>query len=220
MKDNIKKIIIVIGIVVVCIGIALVIMFSSERNVQPGLDYKPVIYLYPTAETKVTVKLENKDNIIYSYPKYVDGWNVVARPDGTLTDLDTNRELYSLYYESENIYNYDVTDEGFIVKGEDTISFLEEKLEVLGLNERETEEFIIYWLPQLENNKYNYIRFATKEEIEKNMPISYSMTPDSEIRILMTYKPLNKEIEVKEQKLVTPERTGFTVVEWGGTRIK
>jgi hypothetical protein len=46
------------------------------------------------------------------------------------------------------------------------------------------------------------------------------MTPDSEIRILMTYKLLDKEIEVKEQELVTPERTGFTVVEWGGTEMK
>ena len=41
----------------------------------------------------------------------------------------------------------------------------EEKLAILGLNEREAEEFIIYWLPKLESNKYNYIRFATEEEI-------------------------------------------------------
>lgn len=52
------------------------------------------------------------------------------------------------------------------------------------------------------------------------MPITYSMTPDSEIRILMTYKLLDKEIEVKEQELVTPERTGFTVVELGENKIK
>ena len=29
-----------------------------------------------------------------------------------------------------------------------------------------------------------------------------------------------EQIEVKEQQLVTPTRTGFTVVEWGGTEIK
>jgi len=27
-------------------------------------------------------------------------------------------------------------------------------------------------------------------------------------------------MEVKEQELVTPDRNGFTVVEWGGTEIK
>ena len=36
----------------------------------------------------------------------------------------------------------------------------------------------------------------------------------------MQYKPLDKYMEVKEQELVTPDRNGFTVVEWGGTEIK
>ena len=35
--------------------------------------------------------------------------------------------------------------EGFVVKGEDSAAFLEEKLEILGLNYKEAEEFIIYW---------------------------------------------------------------------------
>lgn len=30
----------------------------------------------------------------------------------------------------------------------------EEKLEILGLNYKETEEFIVYWLPKLEQNEY------------------------------------------------------------------
>ena len=62
-----------------------------------------------------------------------------------------------------NVVEFKVEKEGFIVKGEDTAKFLEEKLEILGLNEREAEEFIIYWLPKLEANKYNYIRFASVE---------------------------------------------------------
>ena len=36
----------------------------------------------------------------------------------------------------------------------------------------------------------------------------------------MTFKGLENPIEVEEQKLYTPERKGFTVVEWGGTEIK
>ena len=45
---------------------------------------------------------------------------------------------------------------------------------MLGLNENESEEFIIYWLPKLEANKYNLIRFQTMKEIERNMPIEIS----------------------------------------------
>ena len=40
-----------------------------------------------------------------------------------------------------------------------------------------------------------------------------------QVRILMQYKALDSEIEVKEQQLSTPERKGFTVVEWGGTEL-
>ena len=113
-----------------------------------------------------------------------------------------------------------VEKEGFVVKGEDSANFLEEKLEILGLNERESEEFIVYWLPKLEANKYNYIRFLNKEEIDENMPLEIEPKPDTQIRVLMTFKGLNKEIKVEEQQLTRVERKGYTVVEWGGSEIK
>ena len=72
----------------------------------------------------------------------------------------------------------------------------------------------------MEANKYNYIRFATPEEIEKNMALEINPNPDTTIRVLMTFKGLENPIEVEEQELVTPERVGFVAVEWGGTEIK
>ena len=84
------------------------------------------------------------------------------------------------------------------------------------MNNRETEEFIIYWLPKLEGNKYNYIRFETMEEINENMPLKVTPTPDTTIRVMMEFKALDVYIEIPEQQLKTPERKGFVVVEWGG----
>ena len=167
------------------------------------------------------VNLGNSKNITCSYPVYKNtGWKVKANTNGELVDLETGRNLYALYYESKSITEYEVENEGFIVKRENLIAFLEEKLAILGLTEREAEEFIIYWLPKLEVSTYNYIRFATSEEINENMPLNIDPNPDTIIRVLMTYKGLQEPIEVKEQELVTPERNGFTVVEWGGTEIK
>ena len=51
------------------------------------------------------------------------------------------------------------------------------------------------------------------------MPLEISPQPDSVIRVLMLYKPLDSPIAVREQTLTTPERTGFTVVEWGGAEL-
>ena len=187
----------------------------------PVVEKKPVIYLYPEVDTNVSVKLGAKEKLTVSYPKYIDGWNVLARPDGKLTDLNTGRELYSLYYETEYDSSKGVREDGFVVKGSDTAEFLEEKLAKLGLNEREAEEFIIFWLPQMQNNAYNYIHFADVSEIDANMPLEVSPAPTSTIRINMEWKALKAPINIKEQKLpATPERKGFTLVEWGGTILK
>ena len=179
--------------------------------------YKPIIYLYPENTQNINVKIKNSDNITISYPKYEDSWNVTADPNGNISYNGKN--YYGLYYEANNSVKFNVENEGFIVKGKEVEVFLEEKLTTLGLNERETNEFIIYWLPILSNNEYNYIRFATSEEIEKNIPLEISPEPTTLIRVLMTYKEIDKPFEVVEQHLESVERNGYTVVEWGGTKI-
>lgn len=180
---------------------------------------KPIIYLYPETTKQVEVKLGKPENVIRSYPKYVDSWKVLAEPSGKLTDLNTNKNLYSLYWEGkiENTNNY---SDGFIVKKADLVEFFEEKLSVLGLSYKEQEEFIIYWLPQLDSNDYTFIRFMTKEEIDEEMPLEVTPTPDNTIRVWMQYKKVNSTYQVKEQMLTSPTREGFTLVEWGGTQIK
>ena len=152
------------------------------------------------------------------YPFYDNGWDVLSKPNGDLVDLNTGRSQYCLYYEA--IGKYEATNEGFVIKCTDSAAFLEEKLAVLGLSEREANEFIIYWLPRLEANEYNYIRFATMEEINSNMSLNITPAPDSIIRVVMLFKGLDEPIDVEEQILETPERKGFTVVEWGGTELK
>lgn len=244
--DNKKEVkiklrtIIIIGIIValVVVGIVVFANFSqssksgttpkptnskgtSSGGFDPGsmVEDKPIIYLYPEETTELSVNLGKPENITCSYPEYKNGWNIIANTDGTLIDTNTGRKLYSLYWEGIQSEPINL-EEGFVVKGTDTIKFLEEKLAILGLNEIEAEEFIVYWLPKLQENEYNYIRFATMDEINKNMPLEFSVEPDTIIRVLMQYKALDNYIEVNEQKLETPERTGFVAVEWGGTEIK
>ena len=181
-------------------------------------EWKPIIYIYPEEEINVTIKVSNPKDLTTTYPKYNNEWNVLAKPDGTLIDKN-GRMYYALYWESETNKDNPMKEDGFVIKGEDTQTFLEEKLEILGLNYKESNEFIMYWLPILENNKYNYIRFQTLDEINKNMELDINPKPDTLIRVRMEYKPLNKEIKVKEQELTPVERKGYTVVEWGGTNI-
>jgi len=176
---------------------------------------KPIIYLYPTTETEIHVKLWTPRNLLHTYPKYnAEKWrSVIAQPNGDLEDRDTWRKLYALYREwkSDNKTNF---NEWFVVAWKDIIPFLEEKLAILGLNEREAEEFIVYWLPQMENNEWNLIRFESIEEQNENMPLNITPSPNTVIRVMMDWKAIDEPIDIPEQELITPKRNWFTVVEW------
>ena len=221
--------IVVVIVAGVLVGIAATLTSSTDVEETPRVYVdpddltvdKPIIYLYPERTTDVSVRLGNVDQITTSYPEYSDGgWLVTASPNGHLTDKQTGRHLYSLYYESQPDNDFAVQNDGFVVSRDDTINFLEDKLSQLGLNEREAEEFIIYWLPRLQQSNYNYIRFATIDEINRTMPLNIQPQPDTVIRVMMTYKPLDEPFDVTEQQLPNkPVRSGFTVVEWGGTEI-
>lgn len=190
---------------------------ASTFEIDPNAAYKPVIYLYPEEKTEVSIRLELDGRLTCTYPAYSDGWMVSASPDGTLTDAKGQTYNY-LYWEGETYAQWDMS-EGFCVKGEDTAAFLEGALEKLGLNRREANEFIVYWLPLMEQNPYNTISFQTCSYADAAQLI-IDPAPDTLIRIFMAWQAADEYAQLPEQELTAPERIGFTVVEWGGTEIK
>ena len=189
----------------------------SEEECDPNVSYKPIIYIYPEEDMDLTITLGKEENLLYTYPKYNNSWNVHVSKDGNIYDYQTGRNYYGLYWEGTDDYKLDMSS-GFVVKGTDTVKFLEEKLAILGLNDYEINEFIIYWIDKLENNNYNFISFRSEEEINESMPLIISQEPDTLIRVMMDYKPLDNYIDVAEQQLTPVKRNGYTVVEWGGTK--
>lgn len=189
---------------------------ASNWKADPYVDYKPVIYLYPEKELEVSVNLDLDGALTCTYPEYNGGWTVTAKPDGTLTDSKGQTYNY-LYWEGETYADYDLS-KGFCVKGEDTAKFLEEALEKLGLNRKEANEFIVYWLPLMQNNPYNIISFQT--DIYTNAAKLYvNPKPDTLIRVFMAWQKAESFVKMAPQQLTAPNRKGFTAVEWGGTEI-
>lgn len=174
---------------------------------------KPVIYLYPQTTTDVEVRLEYQGQLTCTYPAYKDGWHVTAQPDGTLTDA-AGMEYNYLYWEGITPAKYDFS-RGFCIAGEDTASFLETALAQLGLSRKEANEFIVYWLPLMEKNAYNLISFQSNIYTD-NAKLEIYPEPDTLIRVFMAWKSLDEPVQIEPQRLDSPVRTGFTVVEWGG----
>lgn len=178
---------------------------------------KPVIYLYPEQEIEVSVQLDYDGELTCTYPAYEDGWSVTAQPDGTLTD-EAGKQYSYLFWEGETDIEYDMS-RGFVVKGSDTAEFLQEKLSYLGLTPREYNEFIVYWLPKMQDHPYNLIAFQ-QEAYTDSAALTISPQPDSILRVFMAYQPLEQPVEIEEQALAPFAREGFAVVEWGGTEIR
>lgn len=213
MKKIVYAALAAIGIFVVLI---FIVQLSGEMESSMS-DEKPVIYLYPEQEEEVSVRLDYDGKLTCTYPEYDNGWHVTAAPDGRITD-ENGQEYNYLYWEGETEQEYDFS-EGFCVAGEDTAEFLEDALDRLGLTRREANEFIVYWLPRMEQNEYNLISFQS-EAYTDHARLSIQPEPDTVIRVFMAYKPVENEQEIPEQTLAAPERSGFTVVEWGGCELR
>ena len=96
---------------------------------------------------------------------------------------------------------------------------MQEKLALIGLRPKEYNEFIVYWLPHMENNRYNLIAFQEKDYTD-SAKLTITPTPDSVLRVFMTYKSLTLPVAIPPQELKPFVRRGFTVVEWGGAKVR
>ena len=193
------------------------VMLLSFAGCRDQRSLKPVIYLYPTQKTDVNVQMNLNGKFTCTYPDYGDGWNVTANPDGKLINKADKKEYSYLYWEGTSNAQYDMS-KGFVVKGSDTAEFLQKKLAYIGLTPKEYNEFIVYWLPKMQNNPYNLITFQGNAYTD-SAKLNITPKPDSVLRVFMAYQPLSKQITIPEQTLKTFERKGFTVVEWGGTQL-
>jgi hypothetical protein len=186
----------------------------------PAKVRKPVIYSYPERATDIDVTLELQGRVTVSDPPLSgsNSWHVSAQPDGTLTDRATGRTYPYLYWEGEVPLQFDMST-GFVVAGDDTRSFFSAKLAALGLTAVESRDFIEYWAPEMERNRYNLVHFEGPA-YERVARLRVSPRPDTQIRVFMAYRPLDAVQRVTPQSLPTPPaRAGFTLVEWGGAEL-
>jgi hypothetical protein len=213
----------------------------------PGGCGKPVIYLYPPKDTKVTLKFDAPVNFTTDIPTYGGSWQVLAHKDGSLTNLrpsltdctkiDSSKvgseyakdacraNTYPYLYWSGNIVSVDYPkmSEGWIVAKSDLQNLIDSKLQYMGFNEKEKYDFESYWVPEMlaKGSAFYRVSFLTTGEVDKMFPMTVTPTPNSILRIFMDWQPLSE----KSVSPIAPEtlpqlvRNGFTMVEWGGLKL-
>lgn len=212
----------------------------------PGGCGKPVIYLYPPKPTNVSVRLEMPVEFTTEIPVYQGGWHVLAQPDGTLTDLtsrsndcnqydanhfgaeyakeacQTNKYPYLYWAGSVRSVTMPKPTGGWVVANDQLEDFLSAKLTIMGLTSAEQRDFLAYWVPTIKHHQapWYQIGFLQTSELGQLFPMTVSPQPDSMLRIFLDYTPLQRKPEKNPtpQQLERVERTGFTLIEWGGIK--
>lgn len=192
----------------------LVLFVGYSTMVPSTCAAKPVIYLYPTVTTPISVLLNWNKKTLISIPEYGNGWYVVAHPDGKL-DIDWAQYPYLFW---EDTIRYPEPTTWFVIPRSDVDGFLSEKLSFLWMNTWEISDFKEYWIPHMQDAPYYRISFLSTEDMDRSAPISISPQPDSTLRIFMDFSEHGSPLDIPEQSLVPFTRTGFSVIEWGGKK--
>lgn len=190
-----------------------VLLTNPEFSIQAECG-KPVVYLYPTSDTQVSVQVGA--NVTKSEPQYPEnGWNVLAHPNG---QLDYQGNVYpNLFWEGIGYGLYpSLGNRGFIVPQSKLISTLNSHLKQQGLNAQESADFMEFWTSKLPKTPFVRLTWLTTQEMNILAPLKVIPAPQTAIRIFLDFEGLDKPISLIPQKLSAPARNGFTLVEWGG----
>ncbi len=179
--------------------------FEEDLSVE-----KPNIYLYSDRDLTAQVRLMPERAITVSDPLYQPGmgWQAVIW-NGSL-----NGKGDFLFYEGLVPDSGWQKREGYVIRaayrGQDMAFMLGQ----YGFNEKETAEFIDYWVSHLPGD-VDYVFYPKETEaVEQVMPLIISPEPDNVMRIWFYAEPLVSAPE----PVTSPEqilREGFYVVEWG-----
>ena len=191
---------------------------NTDYFIDPGGCGKPVIYLYPEKEQEISVKVSPTGGFTKTEPEYGAGWNVIADPLGRIKNIADGKTYPYLFWEGNSDEIYQTSKFGFVADRDGLESLLNEKLVLLGLNQKEIGDFKEFWLHKLlvENKPYYFITFVPQKKIDVMAPLKINPRPDTVIRVMMDWKGLDEKIDAPGFEIKTPERKGFTAVEWGG----
>src|SRR5579863_8271550 len=91
-------------------------------------------------------------------------------------------------------------------------------LDELGLVDHEKQEFLSFWLPQLETMPSPYVFFSILSPYAKASIDTVDITPqpDTQIAFIAYFKEASTPEKDTLQLPPAPKRQGFVSVEWGG----
>jgi len=176
---------------------------------------KPAIYIYPDTDRDFLVELEFMDGttLTSSTPPYSSGWNVFVETTGLI-----DHQYDYLFYEV-SLKEAPELSSGWSLSRDDLAEGLQDILHGLGLNQKETDDFLDYWLGRLTDHEYFSVYPASEEIIDRFVGLDIFPAPDAMLRFWLFFRGEREYRSLPEPAFAGFERGSTTVVEWGGVLL-
>ncbi len=231
------------------------VVFNSNRR--RCSSKKPIVYVYAARGTKVQVRIRLLDPkssaFTFIYPVSSERsetnnasvetctWNVTVQEKGALLSEHKNTEIRVpyLFWEADvpsHAFSDVLARDGQWVQRESYVSFLEAKLQELGLEQGdEVTGFITYWVPLM--HCYPFVRVTfDRTVLDETAKLSVVPVPDLLLRVYMIWSghheccdhsvssssaEIKNKSKSESNKANTPTRANkeLVVVEWGGSQV-
>jgi hypothetical protein len=187
---------------------------------------KPIIAFRDFAEdTELTVSVDFSGTFQMVYPQAQQPHEQGLIWQGQATPQQTFRfqcKEYPYLFWDGNLHP-DIHfhfETGYCIPRNQVVEFLEKQAGLAGLDNTLITDFVTFWVPYLQQNDYNLIRFLTPEEcdtVARLHIIPQTALPIQIIRFYMIYKPVAQHLP-----LPAPVSSPYSisnqpkVIEWGG----
>ena len=148
-----------------------------------------------------------------SIPEYGSGWDVFVETTGRI-----DRKYEYLFYEA-SIHDLPSFNTGWCFYNEDLPVELRTILLEIGLNDKEADDFLEYWLEYLAEYEYYSVYPVFNRSLDQYVELHVTPEPDAQLRFWLFFEGSTDFRALPDQAVPAFQRGSTTVVEWGGTLL-
>lgn len=185
----------------------------------PPTGADPEIYLYPKEPLNVMIGLGAF--LTYSDPSISsNSFSVIADPTGKISAKGIERPYIYYEYNATNT-KFTSPSAGYVVSNSAFTTIVTKIAQEFALTASETQRLNQDALNAKNGySDYYLLGIATEKEVNSNLPLTITPSPDSLFRIHLLVKPIASPFSIPEPSIVPVARNGFTVIELGAYTIK